>query len=154
MKKYLILMLLASLLFADISPPSAPDVIVTITKNNKLYTENIELEYDCNIHGDNASAYKIDLGFKCNEGVCKNYGWTYMFIRCPNSEGYFRYSLDDGKTSTEISEPIGFNDSGTYNIALDLDEGIQSVEYNQACLPLFLIFGFMATVFAKKKLET
>lgn len=118
----LLLVLLSAVVLADIGPsPPKPDIVVIFHKDGKPYPV-ASVIYHCIADAEAIAKWGGETTFFCKDDVCRNEEWAfYKLSPCfyPQN-GYFTYVVDGQK---KRSSNIGFNESGTYKVMIDVDSG-------------------------------
>lgn len=128
MKDILALLVLASVLFADIGPPpAAPDITVMLIKGGQNYTGPMTLIYHCEapeMGGNDSPVADREMGLDCGNGVCRSNGWFYKFNPCYYSQGgYFTYNTTGSDALIKVNGNVTFPSGGKYDFTIDMDSG-------------------------------
>lgn len=151
MKNILALLILASVLFADVGPaPVAPDITVVFLKDGNGYAGNISLEYICDEKGQLAS-WGNTSAFSCTNGICRNDGWSfYKLSRCYYPKyGHFEYAING---ETKRSGTVAFEKEGNYRVTIDATTGsVKETIYSSTLCPVSLIMLALPLLFITRK---
>lgn len=127
MRFLVMLLLAASVVFADVGPaPDPPKVVVHMVKDGQPETSIESITYKCVIpYGGGAMMNEPrPVEFHCDGGTCTNDGsdWFYKFDPCFSfPRGEFTYSYN-GKQM--VSERFEFSDSfDKYELTIDAPSG-------------------------------
>ncbi|MBN2478330.1 hypothetical protein JXB01_03510 [Candidatus Micrarchaeota archaeon] len=146
-KKFLILLFVIPLLFADIGPsPPSPEISVLLELEGNPFTEDIPLEYHCSQNHEVSGSIigQRTVPFSCSEGACTSEGWFYKLNPCfEDNAGYFTY-IYNNKTYT--TEPFGVSSGGVYEFTIDVSTGSFTKKSSLVCpfalaVVLLALFG-------------
>ncbi|MBI5228242.1 hypothetical protein HY988_06645 [Candidatus Micrarchaeota archaeon] len=116
----LLVLLMASFVFADVGPPPPePNIKVIFLKDQDYYQGNISLSYVCTLAPGPGPTGEREVNFTCSKGVCTNDYWYYKFNPCYYpTRGRFAFTLDDGQK--RFGPESGFT-QGTWIVNISLD---------------------------------
>ena len=124
---FLVLMLAAPLVFADVGPaPPPPKIVVNLVKDGAPASGVSSITYHCMGSEETPDAGAVDpqpIDLACTGGKCTNDGgWYYKFNPCFSfPEGHFSYVLEGQEVTTES---VSFGESYTsYDITIDAASG-------------------------------